>query len=538
MTPQSRRIDSLFSLLKTDKEDTNKVNHLCLVAYDLRNADPKKVMELCEQAGPLIEKFNFKRGEADMNIAMGAALANMGKKEEALSCFLKATRLSMHNKFHYQLAKAYYGTGITYQNYGEYPQALDYFNQALGIALKLNNDEKFISNIYNYLGLTHDGLGNTNEALKSFLTAIEIKTRINDKQGIASACNNVVGTYKAGGNLGKAIEAANVAIKINLEMNNKQWLANNYVNLGGVYMQIGTVHDTYLKMRDDTMTMLDYLNQSEKYHLMAYELKKGSKDKRALADIQHNLNSILYQKAIYHTPDPKKQKEMIETCLNSYKEVVKVREELGDKENLSKAANKVGSILTYLKKYDEAKKWMQYGLKVALEMRSKVSISSSYFCLTELDSLSGNYRGAMRDAVMYKMYQDSVQKENDGKKNVQMQLFHEYNLKQTADSLKNAEQAKHEKLKYDQEIKQQKYFTWGGIIGFSMMLIVAGVSLRAYRQKRKDNNIITQQKSEVEVKQKEILDSIHYAKRIQDSLLPQEKYIDKNLQNLKKDLKG
>ncbi len=45
---------------------------------------------------------------------------------------------------------------------------------------------------------------------------------------------------------------------------------------------------------------------------------------------------------------------------------------------------------------------------------------------------------------------------------------------------------------------------------------------------------IKKQKDLVEEKQKEILDSIHYAKRIQKSLLPTEKYIDKNLDRLKK----
>jgi hypothetical protein len=37
----------------------------------------------------------------------------------------------------------------------------------------------------------------------------------------------------------------------------------------------------------------------------------------------------------------------------------------------------------------------------------------------------------------------------------------------------------------------------------------------------------------VDEKQKEILDSIHYAKRIQTALLPNEKYIDKTLTQLR-----
>ena len=44
---------------------------------------------------------------------------------------------------------------------------------------------------------------------------------------------------------------------------------------------------------------------------------------------------------------------------------------------------------------------------------------------------------------------------------------------------------------------------------------------------------ITEQKQIIEEKQKDIMDSIHYAKRIQTSLLPTEKYIDKSINRLK-----
>ena len=58
---------------------------------------------------------------------------------------------------------------------------------------------------------------------------------------------------------------------------------------------------------------------------------------------------------------------------------------------------------------------------------------------------------------------------------------------------------------------------------------------------RKQKLIIEKQKREVEAqkhlveeKRKEVLDSIHYAKRIQNSLLPTEKYIERNFERLRK----
>jgi hypothetical protein len=46
--------------------------------------------------------------------------------------------------------------------------------------------------------------------------------------------------------------------------------------------------------------------------------------------------------------------------------------------------------------------------------------------------------------------------------------------------------------------------------------------------------LIEKQKRFVEEKQKEILDSIYYARRIQNAILPTEKYIDKTLKRLMK----
>ena len=48
------------------------------------------------------------------------------------------------------------------------------------------------------------------------------------------------------------------------------------------------------------------------------------------------------------------------------------------------------------------------------------------------------------------------------------------------------------------------------------------------------NEIIEKQKHIVEEKQKEILDSIHYASRIQRALLTNEKYIYRKLDSLNK----
>lgn len=60
-----------------------------------------------------------------------------------------------------------------------------------------------------------------------------------------------------------------------------------------------------------------------------------------------------------------------------------------------------------------------------------------------------------------------------------------------------------------------------------MMALTIGLVYRSYHQKKVSNREITKQKEITEQKNKEIVDSINYAKRIQSSLLPHRKEISK-----------
>jgi hypothetical protein len=74
-----------------------------------------------------------------------------------------------------------------------------------------------------------------------------------------------------------------------------------------------------------------------------------------------------------------------------------------------------------------------------------------------------------------------------------------------------------------------------------LVIIFAGFMFNRFKvtQKQKliieaQKEIVEEQKSLVEEKQLEILDSIRYAKRIQSAHLPNEKYLEKSLNRLKK----
>jgi hypothetical protein len=145
---------------------------------------------------------------------------------------------------------------------------------------------------------------------------------------------------------------------------------------------------------------------------------------------------------------------------------------------------------------------------------------------------------------MYELHikmRDSINSQETRKAGIQKEIQYNYDRKAAADSVKNAEKIVQQKIQHDEAIKQQRIYTYSGIVGFLLMVIIAGISFRAYKNKQKANEVISQQKKLVEgqkhlieEKQKEIIDSIMYARRIQRSLLSHEKYIDKTLKRLTK----
>jgi hypothetical protein len=96
------------------------------------------------------------------------------------------------------------------------------------------------------------------------------------------------------------------------------------------------------------------------------------------------------------------------------------------------------------------------------------------------------------------------------------------------------------KLQHEKELlaaeakkKRQTILVWSALAGLSLVVFFSFLLYKRYKLVKSQKILIQQQKELVEEKQKEIVDSITYAKRIQQSLLPNEKVVQKNLIRLK-----
>lgn len=124
---------------------------------------------------------------------------------------------------------------------------------------------------------------------------------------------------------------------------------------------------------------------------------------------------------------------------------------------------------------------------------------------------------AFENHVKFAAYNDSVSDQRFKAKALEMDA--KFNITKKENELKEKEH------QIESQNKQRNFL----LLGLTGILILLVMSYRGYKQKKKANELITEQKLLVEEKQKEILDSIHYANRIQQALLASDSLLRTNL---------
>ncbi len=498
---QNSKTDSLFRILNRNPvNDTNRIKILNAIAESFVKSNPDTAIYFSSQAKNLSEKLLFAEGKAEALLWMGTVSSVSMDHHLAIEYLTEGISLTTNNR---RKAMLHNQLGSIYRSEGHFPAALKNFTKALKLLSK-NSDEKLIGNIYSNLGLTHYNMGNYSEALNYHFASLKIREKEKDPYGIAASYGNLGLVYTAENMLEDALRYYASAIEKFKQLNNKNAIASTLNNISHTYVK--------LKRFDDALDT----------QMEAIKIREEMGDKIGISGNYNNMGMIYAEQANYTE------------ALKYFTSALKIKQESGDAFGEANCYNNIGKVYVLLNKIDEGRRWLKKGLALAKETGSKEIIKLSYEGLNDVESKAGNYKSALEYFQLYTAYRDSMVNEENTKRSVQQQMQYEFEKRQSTDSIRNAELAKVEALRHHQELQQQKTFTYGGIGGFILMLAVAGISFRAYKQKKKDNKIIEQQKHLVEVKQKEILDSIKYARRIQQSLMPNDKQINRSLGRLKK----
>lgn len=449
--------------------------------------------QYAKSALELYKKINDHQGIASCNNTLGNVEMNLTNLDEAEKYF----KLNYTNRKVLGVSKivgaACNNLGMIAGKKADYKSAANYYLESLRIKDSLG-DDKGVAKTYNNLGLLHAEQGDAKTALKYYTKSLEIDLRLNDKKGEATALNNMAIIYfQYEKDYPKAIEVNEKALAIREEVGDKKGIGSSLNNLGTIY---SILIDSMLK-HNEKQKADEYLKKAEDYIL------------RALA----------------------------------------IRREIKDQNGVASALNNLGSILMYKNKNDEAIKICHEALEIGVKLQIPEREEASCKCLYEAYSRKNDFKNALYFLKRQISLTDSIRNETNKKELITKTLSYEFEKKSLADSLKNAEQIKLERLSFENQQTKQRYFTISAILVSMLMFVLLAVTFRNYRNKKKinetlslQNKIITEQKEEVEnknvainqqkeiieEKNREIVDSIQYAKRIQDAILPDNKILNEH----------
>jgi serine phosphatase RsbU (regulator of sigma subunit) len=219
-------------------------------------------------------------------------------------------------------------------------------------------------------------------------------------------------------------------------------------------------------------------------------------------------------------------------ALEYYDKSFAIFNEIGDKQGISFIARNLGDCYRRQKKYPIALQYAETALSVSKEIGFPENINRAEELLADIYRELGQFEKALEHYKQFVIYRDSTNNEKTRKASVKKQLEYEFEKKES--ELK-AEQAEKDIFARAQ-LKQQKLITWFSIAGGVLVFVMLILAFRGYRTKRKANQELSEKNHEIETqkhiveeKNKEIVDSINYAQRIQQALLASENMLHKNI---------
>ena len=358
-----------------------------------------------------------------------------------------------------------------------------------------------LSNAFNSTALIHYANRNYSKALHYHFRSLKIAEELDDKKKEARSYNNLGLVYRDLNELDKALNFYFKALKIREEVKDSVGLSNAYGNIGTVYFLL-----------KNSEKALNFQFKS----LLIFE-KIG--DKYEIGNCYNNIG-IIYA-----------QCNQNEKALEYYNKSLKIKLETGNEEGVATTYGNISEHFIKIKDYAKAKEFAMNSLKVSQKIRSLGGSVAAYNYLSQIHSGMNQPGKALEYYKLYISTKDSLDNTENTKKTVQAEMNHEFEMQI---SLQKIEEEKKELL-HTEELRRQRLLLFS-ILGILVLSFIFSLfMIRNFRQKQKANSELQAKNKQVEnayqlieQKNKEVYDSIRYAKRIQQAILQDQNEMNKN----------
>ena len=526
---------SLFLAKNRKDKKMEAVSNKKLGIIEYYAGDLEKGLTYFNESLKIYTELKDKKQVSNITNNIGLIQSDMGNVQEAISCYEKSMQYDK------ELGDSV-GVGLTignlasiYLNIGDYEKAMSLYKEALQIALKGNDNPRIVSNLCN-IGLVNHTWGKYTTAVTYYLDALKQSEKEYDPKMKAQILLNLGVVYFDWKNYNKALEY----YKETFELQNS---LKSYVEAAKTLMDIGVLYDKWGK---DELAM-DAYNRSLK-------ICKQTENKIETGMILFNIATF------YET-----RNRNIE-ALKYFKESLQIRKEIEDNRGIASCLNSLGGLYMKLDNFSEALECFKESEKILQSVQSVDLIMNNILNFSDLYYEMKDFKKSRDYLYRYGVLRDSTFTSDTQKEIANLQTRYETDKKEKEIQLlnKDNELRQLEIKKKNEEVKKQRILIYSFIIGFILIIIFSIFLYRLYRQKKKANHLlseknvqilqqneeITAQRDEIEAQRdeiekqrdnaeeqrdlighqkQEIESSIHYAKRIQNAVLPTKEIINQSI---------
>ena len=307
-----------------------------------------------------MQEVGNREGEAAAYGNLGTVYISLGEYGNAKEHLERALGIRKQLGVREGEATDYGNLGAAFYHLGEYGKAQEYHEKALAINTEIGNKNGEAAN-YGNLGNVFLSLGEYSKAKEYLEKAIVIKNEIGDREGEATDYGKLGGVFHSTGEYDKAKEYLEKALAIRKEIGHREGEAADYENLGKVFLSLGQ----YRKAKE--------------YFDKALAIRKEIGDKNGEATDYGNLGNLFHSLGEYG-----KAKEYLQKALAIMKEI-------GDKNGEGACYGNLATVFQSHGEYGDAKEYLSKALAISKEVGDRKGEGSFYGNLGNVFYALGEY---------------------------------------------------------------------------------------------------------------------------------------------------
>ncbi len=388
----------------------------------------------------------------------------------------------MERKSNYQLDTNYFSTYHEYAfaYYATNPDSTIILAKKMLIWTIKTGNRQWEARALQDIGGAYYAKGNYPLGLEYYLKALKILEKIDFKEGLGTCYNNLGNFYTSKKNYTIALEYYEKSQQVYEKINDKKGLSSCLNNMANHYHQ----QKKYEK--------------SLELNFKSLVLNQEIKDEQGMA---FNYNNIGFD--YLKTGEIEKSLEYLTKALNICKKI-------GDDDLISEVLMGLGEVEIAKKEYDLAIKFLLQSEEVSRKIGSRENLQKIMLFLSETYQKQGNYQKSLESYKLHKLYYDSLVNADNENNALQLQAQYEYDKK--TESYKSEQQKKD--LINDKKMSDYRFYM---VLTLSLLILLGTGLFFTFRKQRKvvkENNIISEQKVEIESQNAELEAQAEHLKEV------------------------